>query len=399
MSAGILQLTVEEELLIALCRMHFDDELSLRIKILIDKITDWEKFVRLSNEQGVIALCWHNIEKAGLAEKIPDTHREIMHKSFLKSVARNTFLNKSIEELSSLVKNDFGKIVLIKGMALERNIYGNSGLRQMTDIDILTEEGSAMRLREFLLSNGYESDPVISGIYEKRMFMVGKHLPEMRKNGVSIEIHFKLFREAENFLTRKLLSGSQAVPGTGNLFIPEPQVHFLYLLRHLDKHEQENEFQVRLYTDLVVLLSEYGEEILNEELCALSQQAGIYDFLLRTLLCLKIFWGITFSDRIELQISGTNKESVSDNFIKFLRSKKTRNEQLQTYNPLKSLRYIPGPVNKFLFITGYLVPSIAYMKAKYHTKSSFICILLYPVRWVHIGLWIVGLREKVTENA
>jgi hypothetical protein len=397
--SGLTELTAEEKLVISLCRMDFNNDQISAIESLCDIITDWNEFVRISNEQGVIALCWHNLNRIGTIKKIPSGYQGILHNSYLKSVARNTFLNKSLDEFSSLIKNDFGKIVLLKGMALEKTVFGNMGVRQMTDIDILVNENSAIKLRYFMLARGYESDPVISKIYEKRMFLNGKHLPEMRKNGVSIEIHFRLFREKGNSLTQELINGAQVMPGREYLFVPDLQLHFLYLIWHLEKHEQENEFQVRLYTDLIVLLSAYQEKILNEKLLTLAKQSGLGSFLLNKLLIIKSFWGYSFPDWMESQFSQIDKESAVKDFILFLRNSKSRKEQIKTYNPLKTLEYIPGIINKLLFITGYIIPSIPYMKANYHIKSTILCLMLYPVRWVQIMLWVAGLRKIVKEGA
>jgi hypothetical protein len=397
--AGFPELNTEEQLLISICRMDFNNDHISVIELLCEEVTDWNEFVRITNEQGVIALCWYNLNRIGAIKKIPAEYQGIMHNSYLKSVARNTFLNKCLDDLSSLIKNDFGKIALLKGMALERTVYGNMGVRQMTDIDILVNEDSAIKLRNLMLSLGYESDPVISKIYEKRMFLNGKHLPEMRKNGVSIEIHFRLFREKDDSLSREFLEEAKIIPGTENLYIPDPDLQFLYLIRHLEKHEQENEFQLRLYTDLVVLLSAEREKILNEKLIVIAQKAELESFLLNKLMMIKIFWGYSYPDWIESKISGIRQENAKRDFIVLLRSTKSRKEQLRDYNPLKSLTYIQGPINKLLFITGYLVPSIPYMKAKYHSKSAIYCLLLYPVRWVHIFLWLVGLRKEVKEGA
>ena len=393
--SGSLQLNNNERLLIALCRLHFTESQTYLVKRLSEKITDWDEFVNLANDQGVIALCWNNLNKTGIITNLPPVTRETMHTGYLKSVTRNIFLEKFLSELSFSLKEDFGRIVLLKGMALEKIVYGNSGLRQMTDIDLLAEEENAISIRKALMENGYESDPFISPVFEKRLFQEGKHLPEIRKNGVSVDLHYKLFREKDNSLTKELIKGSEKIQGYENLFLPGTRLLFLYLIRHLEKHEQENEFQIRLFTDLVVLLESYPQEILNEELFVLARKAGIEEFLIRTLLVIRTFWEVTFNAGIENLLSAAEAEEAERDFIRFLRNDKTGKELGKSYHPLKSLEYIPGILNKVLFVIAYLIPSVGYMKFKYKIRSVFAAVFYYPVRWVHVLLWLAGLRPRV----
>jgi hypothetical protein len=55
------QLTVEESLLISLCRLSFSRVEKENVRILMEGVTDWKRFVAMSNEHGIIALCHHNI--------------------------------------------------------------------------------------------------------------------------------------------------------------------------------------------------------------------------------------------------------------------------------------------------------------------------------------------------
>ncbi len=187
------QLTAEEKLLISLCRLNFNEEQKSEIRDLMKEVKDWDHFVNLSNEHGIVALCWYNINETGNSNNLPERQLEILHLAYLKNLTRNTFLFNQLKEIVSLSKNEKIKIVLLKGLALEKTVYGNKGLRQMNDIDILVRQDKAASLRRILLKNGYKSAPLVSSFHENIMPAYGKHLPEMYKNGISTEIHFKLF--------------------------------------------------------------------------------------------------------------------------------------------------------------------------------------------------------------
>ena len=61
----------------------------------------------------------------------------ILHTAYLKSLTNNTIIYTHLKEIVALAKKENIKIVLLKGLALEKTVYGNKGLRQLSDIDHL----------------------------------------------------------------------------------------------------------------------------------------------------------------------------------------------------------------------------------------------------------------------
>ena len=111
----------------------------------------------------------------------------------MHSLSRNTFNTESMSEVLHLMNESGIKTVLLKGLALELTVYGNAGLRQMSDVDILISRNQSMRARQILINNGYISLPVKSIFHKPIIAYMGKHLPSLIKNGTSVEIHHELF--------------------------------------------------------------------------------------------------------------------------------------------------------------------------------------------------------------
>src|SRR5664280_884465 len=219
------QLLPEEKLLLCLCRLSFSDQQKAEICDLVKQITNWPRFVTLANEHGIIALCRHNLVTLHCDATIPEKYREILHAGYLKSLSRNTKMFELLKEVLSIAASENIKVVLLKGLALEKTIYGNSGLRQMNDLDILVRIEDAIKLRNLLLKNSFKSQPAISPLHEKILPSYGKHLPEMYKNGLSVEIHFKLFEQKGNSLTEQFIENSMSLyefPDS-KTFHPEPE--------------------------------------------------------------------------------------------------------------------------------------------------------------------------------
>jgi len=262
----------------------------------------------------------------------------------------------------------------------------------MTDLDILVKQEDAIRMRKILLKNGYESAPLISHVFEKKIFRHGKHLPEMYKKGLSVEIHFKLFGAQEKRIGEEFINKSYQISEESKALYPDQQLHFLYLVKHLDKHEKEGTSQLRLYADLVVLLQNYFDRIVCRELFEYASEAGLEGAIAEKFIILEEYLGISFQEWITSFTGKTNSDAIKEKFIRFLRhpaDNQPRAEKGSLFNPVKEIH---GLFNKSLFITGFLFPSLAYLKYNYKVKSKTIAALYYPVWWVRLGRMLIKGR-------
>ena len=378
----------EEILLLELCRLGFSDEQIKKIRSLSEALSDWNYFSSLANAHGVAALVWHNLEKQQLLAYIPAEIAAFLRGALMKSLSRNAFNTETMGEVLRLLYGKNIRAVLLKGLALEFTVYGNTGLRQMSDVDILISREQCMTARNILISNGYVSLPVKSVIHKLILANTGKHLPSLIKNGTSVEIHHKLFGGRKNVLTRMLYETSYNIEIKGEeAYIPQPQIFFLYLVRHLYTHEMNNESQLRLYTDLVVLIEKYRDEIINYDLLTYASQAEMLEILACRLEPLRDLWGISFPGWIDDFIDKWYNPDSINKFIFFLKSPKDN-------PPLDKARFyrhaisdIPGFHRKVLFLLGDIFPSVSFMKKRYNCTSTWKVLLFYPKRVGKI-LWL-----------
>jgi len=371
----------EEILLLELCRMEFSDEQIKKIRYLSEALSDWNYFSSIANAHGVAALVWHNLEKQQLLAYIPAEIAAFLRGALMKSLSRNAFNTETMGEVLRLLYGKNIRAVLLKGLALEFTVYGNTGLRQMSDVDILISREQCMTARNILISNGYVSLPVKSVIHKLILANTCKHLPSLIKNGTSVEIHHKLLGGRKNVLTRMLYETSYKIEIKGEeAYIHQPQIFFLYLVRHLYTHEMNNESQLRLYTDLVVLIEKYRDTILNYDLLEYVSQAGMSEILAWRLEPLRDLWGISFPSWINDFIDRWHDQRSIDRFVFFLKSPKGNPPLNKAWYYRHAINEIPGLHRKILFIIGDIFPTIPFMKKRYKCKSGFKTLLYYPHR-------------------
>lgn len=376
-----IKLRHEENLLIELCRLKFNEEQIDKIRSLTSLVADWKYFSSLANSHGVAALVWHNLEKHNLTGPVPDETVAFLKGALMKSLSRNAFNSEAMSKGLRLLNSEKIKTVLLKGLALELTDYGNEGLRQMSDVDVLISHEQCIKARKILLRNGYTSLPVKSVFHKFIITSSGKHLPSLIRNGTSVEIHRELFGRNKNKLTRLLYDSSSEIELRGEkAYIPSPQIFFLYLVRHLWRHEMNNESQLRLYTDLVVLIDNYGDEIINYNLLIYASQAGLSEIVACKLELIRDLWGKDFPEWINTFIDKWHKEDSRDMFNFFLRSPKGNPVINRASNYRYTINEIPGIHRRFFFVIGDLFPSINFMKKRYGLSSSWKALFYYPHR-------------------
>ena len=318
-----LNIRDEEILLLGLCRLSFGVELKVMLTALAETVTDWDYFFSVANAHGVAALVYHNLEKLGFLHLVPDKVAGNLRNAMMVSLSRNAGNAEAMGEVLRILNRENIKTVLLKGLALELTVYGNKGLRQMTDVDVLVSRDNCMKARKLLMENGFESLPVKSLFLKPIIADFGKHLPTLIKNGFAVELHHELFGAGKNVLTRILYETSIELEVNGEKsFVPDAQIFFLYLVKHLYLHEMNNESQLRLYTDLVVLIDKYGDEILNYDLLTYANQAGMSQILAWRLEPLRDLWGISFAGWINEFIDKWYHPDSINRFVFFLKNSK-----------------------------------------------------------------------------
>jgi hypothetical protein len=217
----------------------------------------------------------------------------------------------------------------------------------------------------------------------------GKHLPSLIKSGTSVEIHHDLFGGINDELTRILYESSYEVEIKGEkAWFPQPQLFFIYLVRHLWLHELNNESQLRLYTDLVILLEKNNGEILNPDLISLAADAGISEILADHLEVLRDIWDVEFPGWLNDFICNFSGKDFIKKFIFFVGSPKDNLpcDKPKFYRNL--VKDIPGFHRRFLFILGDIFPSFTFMKDRYGCNSNWRALRYYPHRFGKL-LWLI----------
>jgi hypothetical protein len=375
------KITPGELLLVSLCMPPENESARARTEELLSLVVDWEHFLKLATNHGIAALAYVGLDRAVLRDRVPEYVMAALRNARLKSMARNSALMRQMEEILKVTGVMDVKIILLKGMALELTVYGNTGLRQMSDIDLLALKKDAVRMHKALIVSGLHPVSPKSLLHRPLTGHIGKHLPTLFRNGFAIDIHHDLFGHNKSELTAKFYDTAvQTTLEDRKVYVPAPCFFFLYLVRHLHKHEEQNESQLRLYADLLMLIGKYGNEIFCPELFEYSQKAGLNELLATKLKILGEFWSISYEEHVTEFIDRWSDGEFSKRFLFFLGSPKGNPLPDRSGSYRDIFREIPGIHRKALYFIGDLFPTIRFMKKRYGCRSAWRALLYYPHR-------------------
>ncbi len=380
-----LNLSTEEKLLLTLSNLTFTEKQKSEIVKLVSEEISWPDFIKLANDHGISALVCNNLKELSLINIVPEQETTFLEGAYLKSLSRNTILLEKFLELQSILEDAGISPVLIKGMAMELTAWGNMGLRQMNDIDLYVEPDKALDAWKLLKTMGYVSLPMKSRLHHRFLMLIGKHLPELHKDGISFEIHHNLFRRLETGDRRpESINSFKLDVEDYHCNIPEINTHFLFLIEHLAYHEKQGEAQIRQYMDLCQLITQRTHDVKKSGILELAEEYSLTDSLLSKFYQLHIFWGMSLPEEVQQQISNKQKQEALDVFLKFLRQPKGHASPGHEQEYRKIVKLIPGFGNKILYTIGDFFPSLSFMKQRYNTLTRFTAFFYYPIRLLKI---------------
>ena len=375
-------------LLLLLSKTTFTEEERVLAEKGCRTLTGWKLFSDLVIRHGVAALVWQNITDLGLAESVPDQERSLLENIRFKTIARVSYITSEAAEVVAELEKEGIRALLLKGLALEHSVYGSRGLRQMSDADLLVAPEDALRAQKILVKAGFVSRPVKSSLYRHIILDLGNHLPELHRNGISVDMHHRLFGPEGAEIVKRALEKPETISISGRTYyVLPPGIALLGLVSHIFKHEVKGEFQLRLYTDIYLLVKKDGGKIFNGSLLSDADRTGISGGLRTVLTILNKFYEIDIPPEYNA-LAGTEQEKVAafrDNLLDPGQAKPLSQKDIF----LENLRSLRGIRRKLIFITGDLFPSLQFMKNRYGCNTALSALLYYPHRLGKI-LWVIN---------
>ncbi|MEK6281546.1 MAG: nucleotidyltransferase family protein [Acidobacteriota bacterium] len=184
------ELSPEISLLLACGRTLVNEEVTDRIRRLAQGPLDWNSLIKSSLGHGLMPLLYENL-KATASDLVPQAHLDRLKDFYEKNAARNIFLTGELIRILNLFESEGLAGMPYKGPSIAVSIYGQLGLRQFSDLDILVRKQDVWRCQQLLISLGYQPHFNITRRQLPAFLKLGYVQMFTRDNGLSVvELHW-----------------------------------------------------------------------------------------------------------------------------------------------------------------------------------------------------------------
>ncbi len=234
-----------------------------------DKIGSAKDAFSFATRQGLGSLLYLNEASETMSNEIIN----YLKSSYISQLSRNVALQSVADDVVNKLQKIGVLSVLLKGNYLIRDIYPDSAMRFMSDIDILIPENKS---KEAFLLFGSESE------FEKRD-KLGHHLPTIKYNGVFVEIHTALIDLNLKYTMPMDVVWESISEDKNGLLSLNPIHLFVYQILHIYYSYRLGACRVGWFYDLKLIIEYYKFDIDSEEIAEFVNNNGFeepYNFIL-----------------------------------------------------------------------------------------------------------------------
>jgi len=184
---------LETTLLLACARNRLDSQTINQIKTIVEEgEVDWTLVVGRAIAHGLTPLLAWNLARS-CSGSLPVELAVALRDWLAQNHARNRVLAQEVLTIVDLLETHNIPAIPIKGPVLAKNLYGDLGLRQSGDLDILVPKRCLSSALEVLISRGYELRQSLSAGQDAAYRRYGCHFELERPDElILVELHWNL---------------------------------------------------------------------------------------------------------------------------------------------------------------------------------------------------------------
>jgi Uncharacterised nucleotidyltransferase len=168
---------------------------------LLLSVDNWNHIVQKAIASNVSPLLYKNCIKSKNKTAIPVDILAELKKIYLRTWMRNTKMNANFKTLIELFAANNIDCIPLKGVYLNVAVYGDLGLRLMSDIDVMIKESEIERAKDLMLENGWA---YVKRTYRSKTHMeidksIAHDLYTLKKQNTLIELHNGIHRRNKSY--------------------------------------------------------------------------------------------------------------------------------------------------------------------------------------------------------
>jgi len=369
-----MTLTPEDQFILSCVKLKPKQADINRLNDLIPLIQDWDMLVQIAVERGIGPLMYKKLSLIEKQNLIPEQQRNILEQTYFMTLRRGMLLHDAYRKIVEKFVENGISVIALKGIFLSDWLYGDIGLRQCSDIDLLIKPEEGLKGVSILREMGYASKESknISDFVDSQTDKV--HFPPMLLNLVSVELHTKLHRDSESYHIHPEACWENAVKVSVNgvdsygLHIHDLLIH---LCVHLDKHFREGKMQFTCFNDIANLLDKLNVTLDWNGLIDRCRQFNCEQAIMKYILLVHTYFYVDIPNELLVKYESLQTKEDEELFYKYLHGY-SYEKKIKTMIPahlenLKKLNSVADYIRYFFQIT---FPPKKFMIQKYGLVSS-----------------------------
>lgn len=370
----------DNDIVLASARIHPTQDDLDRLNQLFSKVTDWEYAVSNIIQRGTGPLLFKKLDKLSNGNLMPAVEREKLQQSYYKSLSRGMVLINAFQRIVEAFREEGIEVVALKGILLSEWLYGDIGLRQFSDLDLLVLPADGRRCLKILEIMGYSgSSNEISDFVKSQTEIV--HYTPMVKNEISVEIHIKLHRRHPDYAMKleDLISDAQPV-----VLHQKPALMLslddllIHLCVHIEKHFRSGHVQFTSYNDVVNLLCLHADDFDWESFLLRTELFKCKRVVMIHLLLVHKYYRVDLPPVMTDMMNETLDPKDEELFLKYLSGHRFASSYI--VNTLQHLRRMNRWTDAVHYAWDMAFPSKQFMIKRYKIRRPQLYFLYYPYR-------------------
>ena len=185
----------EAQLLVCSASISSDDEVR-ETQTLLQSSIDWRYLLRAAYDHAVIPLLYRRLSTCSKA--VPAEILSSLREDSLKNSRSSLALTRELLELLALFEDHEISTIPYKGPTLAASAYGDIGLRQFVDLDLIVHRQDVLKVKELLVARGWQPEFELNDAQEAAFLDHYYDYGFRNGQGMLIEIHWEL---TEGFFT------------------------------------------------------------------------------------------------------------------------------------------------------------------------------------------------------
>ncbi len=185
-----IKITDEDKILLLCARTRLNPEIESKLTKLLNIDLDWDYLTRRAFQHKLMPLLYWNLKE--FKEEVPENVLKSLKESFNRNVKKNLLMLGELLTLLNLFEKRGLDVIPYKGPLLAIYAYKNLALRQFDDLDIFVHKNDVLKVKEILISYGYNPQFELKGFKEKRFIKSQREYkfknPETK---ISLELHWQ----------------------------------------------------------------------------------------------------------------------------------------------------------------------------------------------------------------